>query len=101
MVFLIDLPPLAEGASFIPTSFSTELFRFLRALGLEDRLVSTLEKYDFSETRRYGFVHTMYALSPPAFVPRSSQVANCLPVLAHTPEKIGRTRVRLPRCTDI
>ena len=65
MVFLIDLPPLEEDASFSPTSFSTELFRFLRAIGLDDKLVSTLEKYDFSETKRYGFVHTMYASSRP------------------------------------
>ena len=62
MVFLIDLPHLKEGTSFTPSPFSIELFRFLRAMGLEDNVVSSLEKYDFSETKRYGFVHTMYAL---------------------------------------
>jgi hypothetical protein len=59
MLFLIDLPQLQGEASFQPTLFSTELFYFLRAMGLEDNIVSSLEKYDFTETKRYGFVHTM------------------------------------------
>ena len=76
MVFLIDLPPLKKKTTFTPTPFSTELFRFLRALGLDDRLVSTLEKYDFSETRNYGFVHTMCGSSLSAAPP--------FPPLAHS-----------------
>ncbi|KAK1721672.1 ubiquitin interaction domain-containing protein [Colletotrichum lupini] len=57
MIFLIDLPRL--NGPPIETSFGTELRRFLRALGLDDKLVKSLDNYDFSETSRYGFVHSI------------------------------------------
>lgn len=63
MVFLIDLPRLNNNqlaSEPEETFFGRELRRFLRALGLEDSLVKSLDHYDFSETRRYGFVHSMY-----------------------------------------
>ncbi|OLN81670.1 Tyrosyl-DNA phosphodiesterase 1 [Colletotrichum chlorophyti] len=62
MVFLIDLPRLESSQRVTPMSrtlFGTELRRFLRALGLEEKLVQSLDNYDFSETSRYGFIHTM------------------------------------------
>ncbi|KXH36046.1 ubiquitin interaction domain-containing protein [Colletotrichum simmondsii] len=57
MIFLIDLPRL--NGPPIETSFGTELRRFLRALGLDDKLVKSLDNYDFSETSRYGFIHSI------------------------------------------
>lgn len=57
MVFLIDLPRL--NGPTIETLFGTELRRFLKALGLDEKLVKSLDNYDFSETSRYGFIHSM------------------------------------------
>ncbi|KAK1722326.1 ubiquitin interaction domain-containing protein [Colletotrichum acutatum] len=57
MVFLIDLPRL--NGPLIKTSFGTELRRFLKALGLDEKLVKSLDNYDFSETSRYGFIHSI------------------------------------------
>ncbi|KAK2000525.1 ubiquitin interaction domain-containing protein [Colletotrichum falcatum] len=62
MVFLIDLPKLEgtqQTAHPAETLFGTELRRFLRALGLDEKLVKSLDNYDFTETSRYGFVHTI------------------------------------------
>ncbi|KAK2024387.1 ubiquitin interaction domain-containing protein [Colletotrichum zoysiae] len=62
MVFLIDLPKLENRQQAAPpaeTLFGTELRRFLRALGLDEKLVKSLDSYDFTETRRYGFVHSI------------------------------------------
>ncbi|PHH59657.1 hypothetical protein CDD81_2780 [Ophiocordyceps australis] len=56
MVFLIDLPRLKDGVSFVPTPFSTELSRFASALGLDDKMVTSLSNYDFSKTAHMGFV---------------------------------------------
>ncbi|KAK4137315.1 phospholipase D/nuclease [Trichocladium antarcticum] len=62
MVFLIDLPKLQTAeqrdAQQMPP-FGEELSYFLRAQGLDEKLVSSLRNYDFSETSRYNFVHTI------------------------------------------
>ena len=62
MVFIIDLPKFEtrehRDAQQL-TPFAEELFYFLRAQKMDDRLVDSLLNYDFSETRRYGFVCTM------------------------------------------
>ncbi|KAJ2990984.1 hypothetical protein NUW58_g2693 [Xylaria curta] len=58
MVFLIDLPMTKDPASQ-PTMFSQELSYFLKASGLDEGLVNSLSKYDFSETNRYRFIHTI------------------------------------------
>lgn len=62
MVFLIDLP-LIEDESQRPTNaltfFGEELCYFLKAQGIDNKMVASLHRYDFSETSRYGFVHTM------------------------------------------
>ena len=62
MVFLIDLPHIdheAQREANELTSFGNELCTFLKAQGLEDQMIRSLRNYDFSETFRYGFVHTM------------------------------------------
>ena len=62
MVFIIDLPRLSEGENDNReelTPFAEDLLYFLTAQGRDDKLVSGLRKYDFSETSRYAFVHTM------------------------------------------
>ncbi|EQB49834.1 ubiquitin interaction domain-containing protein [Colletotrichum gloeosporioides Cg-14] len=61
MVFLIDLPRFEtqQTTASTETLFGKELRRFLTALGIGEKLVKSLDNYDFSETSRYGFVHTM------------------------------------------
>jgi hypothetical protein len=58
-VFLIDLPLLPEASRSPSTYFQQELIRFLSAMGLDDNLVGSLQKYDFSRTKNYGFIHSM------------------------------------------
>ncbi|KAI2642772.1 tyrosyl-DNA phosphodiesterase-domain-containing protein [Xylaria nigripes] len=58
MVFLIDLP-IAQEATKPLTDFGQELCYFLKACGLDKSLIESLEKYDFSETGRYRFIHTI------------------------------------------
>lgn len=63
MVFLIDLPLIEEPTEQMSneplTSFAEELFFFLQAQGVDDRMINSLRKYDFAETARYAFVHTI------------------------------------------
>ncbi|KAF5716428.1 Tyrosyl-DNA phosphodiesterase 1 [Fusarium mundagurra] len=59
MVFLIDLPCLKDPANYWETAFSTELGRFLSATGVGEGMVSSLAKYDFSQTKHLGFVYTI------------------------------------------
>ncbi|RYP79994.1 hypothetical protein DL770_006419 [Monosporascus sp. CRB-9-2] len=61
IVFLIDLPQRDTTVPNRnkPTLFEEELCYFLRAQGLDEALVASLAKYDFSATARYGFVHCM------------------------------------------
>ncbi|KAK7934925.1 tyrosyl-DNA phosphodiesterase domain-containing protein [Apiospora marii] len=62
IVFIIDLPkvqtPEAAATNKL-TMFGEELCYFLTAQGLDKGLVTSLTKYDFTETNRYAFVHTM------------------------------------------
>lgn len=63
MVFLIDLPRIEDPAKRTTntlTPFGTELQFFLKAQGVDDKMVGSLQNYDFSETSRYGFLHTMF-----------------------------------------
>ncbi|KAK7429516.1 hypothetical protein QQZ08_003895 [Neonectria magnoliae] len=59
MVFLVDLPRLANSADSQPTTFSIELGRFLKATGVDESMVSSLSNYDFSRTRHFRFVYTI------------------------------------------
>lgn len=61
-VFLIDLPKLQNSTnnSEPQTKFHEDLNYFLRASTLHENLISKLAAFDFAETARYAFVHTMY-----------------------------------------
>jgi len=62
MVFVIDLPKIKDAAKQAAnklTPFGEDLTYFLTAQGVDDELIRSLAKYDFSETARYGFVHSM------------------------------------------
>ncbi|ROW12109.1 hypothetical protein VMCG_00047 [Cytospora schulzeri] len=62
MAFLIDLPRIEDPtkrATNTLTPFGTELQFFLKAQGVDDKMVASLQNYDFSETSRYGFLHTI------------------------------------------
>lgn len=60
-VFLIDLPKLSESSTNVvsKTSFYEDLVYFLKASTLHDNIITKLSSFDFSETARYAFVHTM------------------------------------------
>ncbi len=66
MVFIIDLPKLskeqqeqAKTDQSFSTPFLEDLYYFLTAQGLDESLVRSLRKFDFSATSRYAFVHSM------------------------------------------
>ncbi|KAH6975901.1 tyrosyl-DNA phosphodiesterase-domain-containing protein [Ilyonectria sp. MPI-CAGE-AT-0026] len=59
MVFLIDLPRLAKYVDHQPTTFSTELGRFLEATGVDENMTNSLTNYDFSRTKHLRFVYTI------------------------------------------
>ena len=58
---MIDLPRLPEGkpSDGKLTEFAKELFHFVQAMGLDEKLISSLRKFDFSRTSHLGFVHSM------------------------------------------
>ncbi|ORY67160.1 ubiquitin interaction domain-containing protein [Pseudomassariella vexata] len=62
IVFIIDLPriedPKAREENQL-TMFGDDLLYFLEAQGLQEGLVNSLKNYDFSETSRYSFVHSI------------------------------------------
>ncbi|GAP87740.1 putative ubiquitin interaction domain-containing protein [Rosellinia necatrix] len=58
MVFLIDLP-ITKIPTDQLTMFGQELCYFLNACGLDQSLVHSLSRYDFSETSNYRFIHTI------------------------------------------
>lgn len=58
-VFLIDLPKL-EVPDAGKTPFYKELVYFLQASDLHRNIIKKLDGFDFSETKRYAFVHTVY-----------------------------------------
>ena len=65
MVFIIDLPKIEDAAKREANNigaFGEDLCCFLSAQGLDASLVKSLEAYDFSETQRYAFVHSMYVI---------------------------------------
>ncbi|CAG8896541.1 unnamed protein product [Penicillium egyptiacum] len=57
-VFLIDLPRL-EVPDDGKTPFYKELVYFLQASDLHRNIIKKLDEFDFSETKRYAFVHTV------------------------------------------
>ncbi|KAL2167747.1 hypothetical protein VTG60DRAFT_878 [Thermothelomyces hinnuleus] len=62
MVFILDLPKFEtaeEREAQKLNRFADQLFYFLRAQGLDEKLVDSLRNYDFTEAGRYEFVHTI------------------------------------------
>ncbi|POS74731.1 ubiquitin interaction domain-containing protein [Diaporthe helianthi] len=67
MAFLIDLPRIddpARVAANALTHFGAELQFFLEHQGVDGKMVQSLRNYDFSETSRYGFIHTIGGSHP-------------------------------------
>lgn len=60
-VFLIDLPRRTSGmpAKEAETPFGKELVSFLRAQEVGHNVIEGILKFDFSQTRHLGFVHSM------------------------------------------
>ncbi|KAH7038016.1 tyrosyl-DNA phosphodiesterase-domain-containing protein [Microdochium trichocladiopsis] len=62
ILFLIDLPYITDPklrSENTLTPFGHDLSCFLEAQGLDQGLVKSLKNYDFSETGRYAFVHSI------------------------------------------
>lgn len=62
MVFLIDLPRLTgdqDSARKNMTLFGQDLVYFLEAMGLDQNVVESVYKFDFSRTQKLAFVHTI------------------------------------------
>ncbi|TVY49909.1 Tyrosyl-DNA phosphodiesterase [Lachnellula occidentalis] len=60
--FLIDLPRNPDGELTEPgelTYFATELIHFLTALGLDQKVIDSMRKFDFSRTANLAFVHSI------------------------------------------
>ncbi|KAJ5935928.1 hypothetical protein N7454_005226 [Penicillium verhagenii] len=65
-VFLIDLPRKVGSDHDSPkTFFYQELVYFLRASTLNEHIIAKLDEFDFTETARYAFIHTIGGSSPP------------------------------------
>ncbi|KAH8689649.1 tyrosyl-DNA phosphodiesterase-domain-containing protein [Talaromyces proteolyticus] len=59
-VFLIDLPKISGTNNEAPkTAFYEDLTYFLEASTLHPSLIEKISTYDFTETARYAFVHTI------------------------------------------
>lgn len=62
ILFIIDLPLLDDpDVTRELTPFGEELSYFLNAKRLDDGLIRSLKKYDWTETKRYGFVYSVSA----------------------------------------
>lgn len=62
MVFLIDLPRLAGDQASTRenmTVFGQDLIYFLEAMGLDQKVIESIYKFDFSKTHNLAFVHTI------------------------------------------
>ena len=60
--FLIDLPRLPEGQKTDPGKlplFASELLYFLKAMNLDDSVLESIRRFDFSRTQSLAFVHSM------------------------------------------
>lgn len=62
MMFLIDLPRLAGDQASTRenmTVFGQDLIYFLKAMGLDQNVIESIYKFDFSRTHSLAFVHTI------------------------------------------
>lgn len=62
MVFLIDLPRLTgdqDSGRESMTLFGRDLIYFLEAMGLDQKVIESIYKFDFSRTQNLAFVHTI------------------------------------------
>ncbi|KAK0116055.1 hypothetical protein ONS95_013089 [Cadophora gregata] len=63
--FLIDLPRLPPGSpSTEPTHFAEELLFFLHAIDLDQGIINSLKKFDFTRTSQMAFVHSIGGSHP-------------------------------------
>lgn len=67
MLFLIDLPRKAHEAADDTTPFRDELVYFLRASKLNEKIIEKMLQFDFSNTTKYAFVHSMWVFLPSPF----------------------------------
>ncbi|KAL1592700.1 hypothetical protein SLS60_011116 [Paraconiothyrium brasiliense] len=60
-LFLIDLPRRSEGvvSEKLETAFGQSLMSFLEAQQVGENVRAGLRKFDFSETKRFAFVHSI------------------------------------------
>ncbi|KAL4803330.1 tyrosyl-DNA phosphodiesterase-domain-containing protein [Aspergillus unguis] len=58
-VFIIDLPKIETSKNDTKTNFYNDLVYFLKATTLHENIIAKLEKFDFSKTEKFAFVHTI------------------------------------------
>lgn len=91
-VFLIDLPRRLDGEKngVDQTAFGEELLSFLKAQEVGSNVIQGLHKFDFSETSRFGFVHSIQGSHPPG--PTCSRTG--LPGLARAVRQLNLDNVK-------
>jgi hypothetical protein len=68
------------------TPFYDDLVYFLKATTLHINLINRLKEFDFSETKRYAFVHSVYVHRPHCF---EGYIELTIQVVVQTQEKTG------------
>lgn len=60
VVFIIDLPlKPSHGGAATETPFLDDFCYYLKGINFPDQLIEKVRLFDFSETARYAFVHSM------------------------------------------
>ncbi|KAF2759129.1 phospholipase D/nuclease [Pseudovirgaria hyperparasitica] len=86
LVFMIDLPRLQSqqtNEEALPP-FGQEFLYFLRRLGIDNDICQKLLKFDFTETKKFGFTHTVAGSHTDETVHRTG-----LPGLSHSIKRLS------------
>lgn len=66
MIFIIDLPlKISRDENTVDSAFLIQIQSFLRAMGVEESMVSSLAKYNFSKADKMRFIYSMYVICIP------------------------------------
>jgi hypothetical protein len=58
--FIIDLPRLSHEQELDQlTDFGKDLVYFMTAMGLEQTVINSIRRFDFTRTQKYAFIHSM------------------------------------------
>ncbi|CRG88779.1 hypothetical protein PISL3812_05814 [Talaromyces islandicus] len=106
IAFLIDLPKKPEGdGETSQTAFYDDLVYFLKASTLHQNIIDKLSSFDFAETARYAFVHTIGGSHDGDAWRRTGhcglgRAVNALGLRAHTPVNVDFITSSVGSLTD-